>query len=338
MLALKKAGSSSPLLTILVPVHNESDVLDTLYLHLSRVIRQLTVSVELLFVDDGSVDSSLKILQRYKRIDPRVGILSLSRRFGKELAVSAGIKYANGDALIIMDADLQDPPECIPDMVQAWLKGGYDVVAMRRQCRSSDSWQKRLSARFFYRFLNAISDIDIPENVGDFRLITRTVIDALNRLPEQNRYMKGLFAWVGFNTLTLDFERPARFRGNSKWATLKLVKLAMDGLTAFSIKPLRLATVTGFICAIFAFAFGAYYLLKAAVYGDPVAGFPTLVTVITFLGGMQLLAIGLLGEYIGRMFVETKRRPLYLVKSYVPATSSAQSPGSEKKSGRIELV
>jgi len=308
----------SQYLSLVIPVHNEADGLALLYKRLVAVTADLSIKTEFLFINDGSQDESLNILEAFRTNDSRIAIVNLSRCYGKESAVTAGLAHAIGDALIILDADLQDPPECIPDMVHAWREG-YDVVAMQRADRSVDTWSKRTSAALFYRMLNWLSDVPIPENVGDFRLLSRRVVDALNQLPEQNRYMKGLFSWVGFRTRILQYTRAARQEGDTKWSTLKLFGLAVDGVTAFSIKPLRIATLVGAVAASLSFLFGVTTVIKAVLYGDPVAGFPTLISVITFLGGMQLLAAGVLGEYIGRMFIETKRRPLFLVESYKPA-------------------
>jgi glycosyltransferase involved in cell wall biosynthesis len=268
--------------------------------------------VEILYVNDGSRDDTVDVIHELQASDPDVGLLNLSRNFGKEAALTAGLDHARGDAVIVMDADLQDPPECIPDMAAAWREG-FDVVAMKRADRSSDTAFKRVTASWYYRLLSKLTEVDIPENVGDFRLLSRRAVEALKRLPERSRYMKGLFAWVGFNTIELEYKRDPRFAGDTKLPFLKLLRLAVDGITSFSIAPLRLASVVGGLTAAAAFLYAIIVFVKTMLFGDPVAGFPTMIIMVSFLGGMQLLAIGLLGEYVGRLLVESKQRPHYFV-------------------------
>ena len=323
-----------PLISVVVPCYNESRGVFKCHSRLRSVLNTLSENTEVIYVDDGSDDDTLEILNAIRGQDRRVGVVSLSRNFGKEAALTAGIDHANGDAVIVIDADLQDPPECIPEMVQAW-RNGYDVVAMKRVDRSSDSVFKRESAKWFYRILGRLSDVDIPSNVGDFRLLSRRATDALRSLPERNRYMKGLFAWIGFNTIELPYTRNAREEGESKWPLRKLVGLAIDGITAFSIAPLRFASVVGMVTAMCAFVYGFVFALKTVLMGEAVAGFPTLIVTMTFLGGVQLLAIGLLGEYVGRLSIESKQRPVYLVES-------ASVPTDVRSSGvsvsRVEAI
>ena len=301
-------------LTIVVPVLNESEGLFEFHRRLSAALAATAINSEILFVNDGSSDDTIDVVNELRRRDSRVGVIDLSRRFGKELAVSAGIDYARGDAVILIDADLQDPPECISEMVAAWRRG-FDVVAMQRADRSVDTWFKRASAGAFYRLLSWLSPVGIPPGVGDFRLLSRRAVDALKKLRERNRYMKGLYAWVGFHYIELPYRREARHAGQSKWPFAKLLGLAIDGITSFSIAPLRLASLIGFVTAIGAIVYGLIIIVKTLLYGDPVAGFPALMVTVTFLGSVQLLAVGLLGEYVGRMFMETKQRPMYLVQS-----------------------
>jgi glycosyltransferase involved in cell wall biosynthesis len=270
------------------------------------------VSAEIIYVNDGSADDTIDVIESLQAMDGRVGLINLSRNFGKESALTAGIDYARGDAVIVIDADLQDPPECIPDMLDAW-RLGYDVVAMKRGDRSTDTLFKRISAACFYRVLAKLSAVHIPENVGDFRLLSRRAVDALKAMPERNRYMKGLFAWVGFKTIEIEYKRDPRFVGGSKWPLFKLIGLALDGITSFSIAPLRIASMAGALVAVCALIYGTFFLAKTLLFGDSVAGFPTLIVMITFLGGAQLMAIGLLGEYVGRLLIESKQRPLYFV-------------------------
>lgn len=301
-------------ISIVVPCFNESEGILRCHSRLCAVLKSVPISAEIVYVNDGSVDDTLEVLQSMQSMDPRIGIIDLSRNFGKEIALTAGIDYTSGDAVIVLDADLQDPPECIPEMLSAWREG-YDVVAMKRADRSSDSLFKRVSAAMFYKLLAYLSDVDIPANVGDFRLLSRRAVDALKSMPERNRYMKGLFAWIGFETIEIPYKRDPRYKGESKWPLFKLIGLALDGITSFSIAPLRLASLAGMLVALGALAYGSIVLVKTLVFGDSVAGFPTLIVTITFLGGIQLTAIGLLGEYIGRLLVESKQRPLYFVAS-----------------------
>lgn len=304
--------NSEFLISIVVPCFNESEGLLRFHQRLSVVIDDISESVEILYVDDGSVDDTSDIIGSLCTEDPIVGVIKLSRNFGKEAALTAGIDHARGDAVIVIDADLQDPPECIPDMLKAF-HGGFDVVAMRRGDRSTDSFSKRVSALWFYRILGQLSAVPIPKNVGDFRLLSRRAVDAVKSMPERNRYMKGLFAFVGFKTIELEYRRESRDAGSSKWPALKLVSLALDGITSFSIAPLRLASLAGGAVAFSAFSYGAVVLTKTMLFGESVAGFPSLAVMITFLGGAQLMAIGLLGEYVGRLLIESKQRPLYFV-------------------------
>lgn len=308
------ARVKSPLasVSIIVPCYNESDGLFQFHARLSAAVRRQPLAVEIIYVNDGSADDTADVIAALRSSDKRVGDIELSRNFGKEAALTAGIDHARGDAVIVIDADLQDPPECIPDMLDAWRRG-YDVVAMKRGDRSTDTIFKRVSARCFYRILSSLSDVRIPENVGDFRLLSRRAVEAVKAMPERNRYMKGLFAWVGFRTIEIEYKRDPRFVGESKWPLFKLIGLALDGITSFSIAPLRLASMAGALVAAGALLYGAFMMVKTLVVGDTVAGFPTLIVMISFLGGAQLMAIGLLGEYVGRLLVESKQRPLYFV-------------------------
>ena len=307
-----KVSGSTSTISIVVPCFNESDGLYRFHDRLSAAVQRLPASIEIIYIDDGSVDDTLDVIGELMVADNRVGMIRLSRNFGKEVALTAGIDHANGDAVIVIDADLQDPPECIPDMFEAW-RGGYDVVAMKRGDRSTDSAFKRLSAALFYRLLAKLSSFDIPENVGDFRLLSRRAVDAVKSMPERNRYMKGLFAWVGFETTVILYKRDLRNAGDSKWPLFKLIGLALDGITSFSIAPLRLASLSGAVVALSALLYGAFVFIKTLLLGDAVAGFPTLIIMISFLGGAQLMAIGLLGEYVGRLLMESKQRPLYFL-------------------------
>ena len=306
------------LLTVLVPLLNEREVLPILHARISAAVSGVEGPVELLFVDDGSSDGSSDVLRDIAQRDPRVAVIRFSRNFGKEQAMSAGLMAARGQAVVILDADLQHPPEHIPEMVAAW-RAGADIVNMKRRSRADETWAKRQSARLFYRVINALSDIRIPADIGDFRLLSRRAVDALNQLPERGRFMKGLFAWIGFPQVTLDYDVAERAAGATKWSPRKLTRFAIEGITAFSIQPLKFATKIGMLAAGVAVLLGIWYLARALVYGDPVPGFPTLIVVILMLGGVQLMAIGVLGEYLGRMWLESKHRPLFIVQDHWPA-------------------
>ena len=301
-------------LSVIVPYYNEQEVLPELHARLTAVLDQMPETSEIIYIDDGSTDESLNLVNQFTSLSSSIQSVALSRNFGKESAMSAGLEHSNGLAVILIDADLQDPPELIPDMVAKWREG-FDVVNMQRSERLGETWFKRKSAAMFYRLLNSMVKSDIPENVGDFRLLAREVVDHINRLPERNRYMKGIFAWPGFKQTTITFQRDARFCGETKWNYFKLFGLAVDGITSFSIRPLRIATVLGGLIAASAFIYGMMIVVKTVLFGDPVTGYPSMMVVQLALGGIQLLSVGVLGEYIGRIFIETKQRPLYLVQS-----------------------
>lgn len=309
---------------IIIPVHNEADTIDTLLKRINDVTRALPYSWSYIFIDDHSTDSSLTLLKKRRQTDPRIGIISLSRCFGKESALSAGLAHADADAVVVMDADLQDPPECLTNMIQAW-RSGADVVAMKRADRRVDTRFKRFCASGFYSIMQYIGDVPIPADVGDFRLMSRKVVTVLNLLPESNRCMKGLFAWAGFKTVHVDYVREDRCAGESQWSFPKLMKLAIDGITAHSIAPLRLATYSGATVALLAVLFGVFTIIKTLTLGEVVAGYTTLLTLVTFLGGLQLLAIGILGEYVGRTYIESKRRPVFVVDEVLPPGSQLQN-------------
>jgi glycosyltransferase involved in cell wall biosynthesis len=323
------AGNRSepaPMLSVIVPAYDEQDVLEAFHGRLLAALAGAGVSFEVIYADDGSTDGTLRILRRLCALDARVGFIRLSRNFGKEQAMSAGLKQARGAAIILIDADLQDPPELIAGMLAAW-QAGADVVDMRRRSRHGESWLKRTTAHLFYRAINRLSEVPIPEDTGDFRLLSRRAVDVLNQMPERNRFMKGLFAWVGFEHATIFYDREPRAAGNSKWHYWKLWNFALEGITGFSVAPLKVASYVGMLTALLAFAYAAYVLVKTLVSGDPVPGFPTLIVVISFLGGLQLMAIGILGEYLGRLFLETKRRPLYVVEEvHTPGRHAREQP------------
>jgi glycosyltransferase involved in cell wall biosynthesis len=313
-------------LGVVVSVFNEAEGLLAFHRRVVASLETLGLSFELLYVDDGSSDGSRAVLKRLRASDARVSLLGFSRNFGKEQALTAGLRVVAGDAVVLIDADLQHPPEVIAAMWQAWREEGVDLVNMRRRSRGDETWLKRRAARAFYRLINALSDVPIPADVGDFRLLSRRAVDVLNGMDERTRFMKGLFAWIGFPQLTLDYDVAERAAGKSKWRFRQLWRLAVEGLVSFSTAPLRLASLVGVLSALAAFGLGGFYLVKALLLGDPVAGFPTLIVAVLFLGGLQLMAMGILGEYIGRLCIEAKRRPLFVVDEHLASAASRQWP------------
>lgn len=306
--------SHKKLVSILVPCYNEEASLPHLWSELQKIMTD-DYDWEVLFVNDGSNDRTQQILEELYRKDKRVGVVELSRNYGKEKAMLAGFDHVVGDCMVIIDADLQDPPCLIKEMLQKWEEG-YDDVYAHRISRGKESWIKRRFSLLFYRILQRGSSLDIPENVGDFRLLDRKCIEALKELRESERYTKGLFCQIGFKKTGIDFNRDDRVAGTTKWNFKKLFFLAVDGIVSFSTFPLRISTFIGSVTALLALILGVFYLVKTAFFGDPVGGFPTLIVVILFLGGVQLLSIGIIGEYIGRIFIESKHRPVYHIKSY----------------------
>lgn len=301
-----------PLLSVIVPLYNEMEVLPVCRKRLGNVLASVDMRCEVIFVDDGSRDGGADYLLTHPMDYANTRVIRLSRNFGKEAAMTAGLEHSRGDAVIILDADLQDPPELIPAMIARWREG-YDVVLMKRRHRSGESAMKRFSAHVYYRLLQRISRFPIPEDVGDFRLMSRKAITALNQLGESNRYMKGLFAWVGMPTSVILYDRDARVAGTSKWNYFALVRLALDGITSFTTAPLRLSMLAGLLAAGFGVLFGMWIVVKAVLFGDPTQGYPSLIALISFLGGIQLMGLGVVGEYVGKTYIETKRRPIYVV-------------------------
>ncbi len=265
-----------------------------------------------------------RVSKALRAAEGRVAVVNLSRNFGKEIATTAGLDHARGEAVIVIDADLQDPPELITDLVAGWREG-FDTVYAQRRARAGEGWAKRLTARLFYRLIGRLSVVEIPPDTGDFRLMSRRVVDAVLRLREQHRCMKGLFAWVGFPAKAVPYDRAPRHAGRSAWGWLALWRLALEGITGASVAPLKLATYAGLGVALFACAFGAQLIARTLIFGNPVPGYPSLMTVILFIGGVQLLTLGIIGEYLGRVFNETKNRPLYLVERFVPSEPPALS-------------
>lgn len=304
-------------ISILIPAYNEEDVLEPLYHRLGKFANDnKTYEFEFLFADDGSHDKTLEMIKEYTETDDRVKYVSLSRNFGKEHAIIAGLDHVSGDATVIIDADLQDPPELIPKMIKYWEEG-YDDVYAKRNEREGETWFKMFTANGYYWLLNKMTKnqlITIPHNTGDFRLLDKRCVEALKQLRESERYTKGMYSWVGFRKKEITYDRDPRLAGVAKQNYRKLFNLAFDGITSFSTTPLRISTFLGILVSISAFFYLAYVLVKASIFGDPVAGYPSLMAVMLFLGGVQLLSLGIIGEYIGRIFKESKHRPLYFVE------------------------
>lgn len=326
------AGKS---VSIVAPFYNESkgvqEFCDSIY---TVINTREDIDFEVICVDDGSLDDTLQRLRHYAEEDSRFKVVELSRNFGKEPALTAGIDFSCGDAVIPIDADLQDPPELIIDMIQKWEQGA-EVVQAKRVDRGNDSFFKRNTANLFYWCHNSISDLKIPNNVGDYRLMDRVVVEALKQLPERQRFMKGLFAWVGFRVTTIEYKRDVRAVGRSKFSGGKLWNLAVEGFTSFSTAPLRVATITGVAGALITASYAIMILLRTLVYGSDVPGYPSLFLAICFFGSMQLIGIGVLGEYLGRVYMETKNRPIYLVRKVYenePKSGHAPKPVNRKSS------
>ncbi|MBH0230700.1 glycosyltransferase family 2 protein [Halobacillus yeomjeoni] len=303
-------------ITILIPAYNEEESLHLLYKRMTEVTAGLPeYDFELLFINDGSRDRTMPIIKELREEDVRVSYVDLSRNFGKETAMIAGFDHSKGDAVIILDADLQDPPELIPEMIKYWEQG-YDDVYAKRRSRAGESWMKKTTARLFYKTLKKISQVPIQENTGDFRLLDRRCVEAIKQLRETQRYTKGMFSWVGYNKKEILFDRDPRISGETKWNYGKLFDLAVEGLTSFTTAPLRLSSLFGVGVSFLAFLFMIWIIIKTIAFGEPVAGYPSLMSVILFLGGIQLIVLGIIGEYLGRVFNETKKRPLYFVDEY----------------------
>ena len=303
--------------TLLIPCYNEEASLPTLYGELVGLAeRQKDYAWQMLFVDDGSYDRTPEILRTLRREDPRVCIVQLSRNFGKEAAMLAGFDHATGDCTVILDADLQHPPSLIPEMLSWWEKGFEDVFAKRRT-RGKESWLRKKLSQSYYKLLQRSARVEVLENVGDFRLLDRKCVDVLKQLRESERYTKGMFCWIGFRKKELLFEQGDRVAGKSSWNFRSLFGLAMEGITSFTIAPLRMATLMGFLISAVALVYMGFIIFKTLIWGEVVQGFPTLMTAVLLLGGVQLIALGIIGEYVGRIFNETKRRPVYAVEEYL---------------------
>lgn len=309
------------LISIVIPFYNEEENIETTLAEISRHIDTNDYRWEIVAINDGSSDSTLEKLNRSVPDKFELVIVDLSRNFGKEAALSAGIEQARGNAIIPLDADLQDPPQVISQLLERWEEG-YDVVLAKRVDRSSDGLLKRTTAGAFYAVINKLSDVKIPNNVGDFRLMDRKVIDVLKSLPEHRRFMKGLFAWAGFRTTSVDYTRPERTLGNTKFSGWKLWNLALEGITSFSIVPLKIWTYIGFIVALCSFIYGGVIVVRTLISGIEVPGYASLASILLFMSGLQMIGMGILGEYVGRSYLESKRRPAFIIRSVHTKTVS----------------
>lgn len=322
-----RAETAPALLSIVCPAYNESEMVIAFHKAVSKVMRRLAQPFEIVFVNDGSTDDTLSKMHQLRGVHPNTAIVDLSRNFGKEIALTAGLDHARGDAVVVMDADLQDPPDVIADFIAGWREG-YDVVYAQRRVRHGESWLKKATAGAFYKMMRGVGSTPLPENVGDFRLMSRKTVDAVCALRERHRFMKGVFAWVGFPAKVVQYDRAPREAGTTKWNYWKLWNLSLEGLTSSTLAPLKLSTYLGFIVAVFSFLLGAFFIVKKLLFGDPVQGFSTLAVLILFLGGVQLMVLGVMGEYLGRIFNETKHRPLYFANAVL--ASDAAAPSAEK--------
>lgn len=303
-------------ISILIPAYNEEDVLEHLYQRLGKLANDnKAYDFEFMFVNDGSKDKTLSIIKSYAKLDRRVAYVNLSRNFGKEIAMIAGLDHVTGDATVIIDADLQDPPELIPKMIKYW-EAGYDDIYAKRNSREGESWFKKATSKLYYRILQKATNIEIQQDTGDFRLLDKRCVEALKQIRESQRYTKGMFSWIGYNKKEITYDRDPRAAGETKWNYPKLFNFAIDGLTSFTTAPLRLSSFFGALVSLVAFIYIVYLVFRTIFFGSDLAGYPSMMAVILFLGGVQLLSLGIIGEYIGRIFNETKQRPLYYVEEY----------------------
>jgi glycosyltransferase involved in cell wall biosynthesis len=320
------------LLSIVCPCYNEQGGLHEFCDRIAGCLKKQGQPYEIVFVNDGSADGTLAEMHALANTHGNITIVNLTRNFGKEIALTAGLCHAAGDAIVVIDADLQDPPDLMIAFIGKYREG-YDIAYGRRTLRKGDGWLKRTTAAAFYRMMRRVGPVNLPENVGDFRLMSRRSVDALLRLPEAHRFMKGLFAWIGYPSVAVDYVREPRFAGTTKWNYAKLVNLSIEGITSFTTAPLRLTTYLGFTISLLSFLGGGFYFIRTLLYGEEVQGFPTLFLTILLLGGTQLIALGVIGEYLGRVFIETKRRPLFLTES----VTWSDAGGQRLRSGSMEL-
>jgi polyisoprenyl-phosphate glycosyltransferase len=335
LLSSPQEAKALGLVSIVVPAYNEGDVVLEFNRRLSCAREELSSPSEVIYVNDGSSDDTLALLRSLKGADPTIGIVDFSRNFGKEVALTAGLDHARGDVVVLIDADLQHPPELIPKFIARWRDEDADIVYGQRVSRAGESGPKKLISRIFYRVINALSGRLIPVDAGDFRVLSRRAVDALAGVRERHRFMKGLFAWIGYRQVPVRFEADLRLAGSSKWNYWRLWNFSIEGITSFSIAPLKVATYVGLMIAILSLLYGSFMVIRTIIFGNPVPGFPSLLVAILFLGGVQLIFLGIIGEYLGRMFNEVKQRPLYLVRMWDPpvevgpVTEKAPAPRNE---------
>ncbi len=302
-----------PTLSVVVPCYNEAEGIDAFHTRLTPVMARLPMTWEVVYVNDGSRDATWARLEALYSADPHVVLVNLSRNFGKEVATTAGLDHARGAAVVVIDADLQDPPEVIPELVAGW-QDGFDMVYAQRRSRAGETWLKQYTARLFYNMMQGVGRVRLPRDTGDYRIMSRRAVDAVLQLREHHRFMKGLFAWIGYPSKAVPYDRAPRLAGASSWSYWRLWDLAVEGITGFTVVPLKLATYVGLAAALFAMLFGSALILNTLIRGNQVPGYPSLMVVILFMGGVQLMTLGVIGEYLGRVFNETKRRPLYFVE------------------------
>jgi polyisoprenyl-phosphate glycosyltransferase len=314
--------------SIVVPLYNEAPNVNCLLERLESVCEQLDLSYEIVCVNDGSRDETLSCLIKHHHQNPLIRVINLSRNFGKEVALSAGLDYATGQTIVPIDADLQDPPELIAEMLEKWREG-YDVVYAVRRSRQGESWLKKFTADSFYRVIGRMSRVSIPRNTGDFRLMDRKVVDALKQLPERSRFMKGLFAWVGFKQTAVYYDRAPRYKGQTKWNYWKLWNFAIDGITSFSFAPLKVWSYVGLSLSLLSLVYASFLVLRTLIYGVDLPGYASIMVGVLFLGGVQLITLGVIGEYLGRVYEEVKGRPLYLVRDLYGITTTTSAAGSD---------
>ncbi|NJK63009.1 MAG: glycosyltransferase family 2 protein [Synechococcaceae cyanobacterium SM2_3_1] len=326
-----------PLISVVLPCFNEAENLDVLFQRLIPVLESLGTEFEIICVNDGSRDKTLSELLRYHQRWPVIKVLDLSRNFGKEIALSAGIDAASGDAVIPIDADLQDPPELIQEMVAKWREG-FDVVYAVRRTRQGESWLKRMTADWFYQVIDRLSRVPIPRNTGDFRLMDRRVVAAVKQMRERTRFMKGIFAWVGYRQAAIYYDRSPRYQGHSKWNYWRLWNLALEGITSFSSLPLRIWSYIGVFISFLAFLYACVLITRTLLFGVDVPGYASLVVIILFLGGIQLISLGIIGEYIGRIFEEVKARPLYLIRQQYGFTAQTNGDPPLKQAEPNQMI
>jgi glycosyltransferase involved in cell wall biosynthesis len=309
-----------PAISVVIPCYNEQEVLPEFHARITAAMEGIGLPFELVYVNDGSRDGTLAWMLQAQAADSRVAVVNLSRNFGKEIALTAGLDHATcSEAVVVIDADLQDPPEVIPALVAAWRQG-FDVAYAQRSVRHGESWLKRVTAAGFYRVMQRLGGrVQLPQDTGDFRLMSRRSLDALLQLREQHRFMKGLFAWVGFPSVAVPYDRAPRAAGTTKWNWWKLWNLSLEGITSFTVGPLKIASYLGLGIAFISAVYIVQLLLRTLLFGNPVAGYPSLMAAVLFLGGVQMMMLGIIGEYLGRVFNETKGRPLYIVEKHIPS-------------------